>query len=187
MIIRKLIGIITFSLLLNTIVASEFNFSNRVYQKIGTAASFSASFLATCVATHTFIHNIGHGLTLKYLVNNKKNIIFTDLIDGNVSYPKNSLSKKEEIIYYLAGPALELCINYAYYKLMEKVSDKHAIFNGFKCGAMIGMTEAAISLVPLKLYVPTAQHAIKSDGYYILKNLDSKNWFLRKYLRSFKS
>lgn len=167
-------------------IASEPNFSTRLSQKIGYTTFFSASFLATCVATHTFIHNIGHGLTLKYFVKNKKHITITDLIDGKVSYPKQSLSKKEEIIYYLAGPVLELGVNYAYYKLMERVADRHATFNGFRCGAIIGMTEAITSLIPIKLYVPIAQHSIKSDGYYILKNLDSKNWFLRKYLRSFK-
>ncbi len=167
-------------------IASEPDISTRLCQKIGYTTCFSASFFAMCVATHAFIHNIGHGLTLNFLVKNKKNVTLTDLIDGNVSYPKHSLSKKEEIIYYLAGPALELGFNYVYYKLMERVSDRHAIFHGFKCGAIVGMSEAIVSLIPLKLYVPTAQQPIKSDGYYIVKNLDSKNWFLRKYLKSFK-
>lgn len=173
--------------ILNNINASENpDFSARLYRKIGHATGFSASFLATCIANHTFIHNIGHGLTLNNLVKNKKKVTLIDLIDGNVSYPKQSLSKKEEIIYYLAGPILELGFNYAYYKLMQKVADRHPVFNGFKCAAIVGMAEAIGSLVPLKLYAPTSQHAIKSDGYYILKTLDSKNWFLRKYLRSFK-
>lgn len=175
---------IFFLLFLNFMVCNAQEQPSSKLRSITESIGIITAFSATCVANHISLHHIGHNLALKYLDKNHKGPSFIEMFAGHSNCPR--LGRTEENIYFVAGPLLQLLVNYGYYKIMDAVAHKHPIFNGCKYGAVAGMAQAIATLMPFKLYVPTTQHCIKSDGYYLLKNLDYQRWFLRKYLKSFK-
>lgn len=146
-----------------TINASEGpDFSTRLYEKIGKSATFIICGAISGINAYT-MHNVGHGLVLKYGIKKPKKISFTDILYGNVSFKQSEMTSSDTINYFLAGPLAQLAFSYGYLKLMQRANPNSALVMGFKTGNYLGIISSLVTLIPTKVYNR------KTDGFNILE------------------
>lgn len=138
------------------------DFSTRLYEKIGQSATFIICSAISGINAYT-LHNVGHGLVLKYGIEKPKKITFADILCGDVSFKQSEMTSSDTIKYFLAGPLVQLAFSYGHLKLMHRANPNSALVMGFKTGNYLGIISSLVALIPTKICKR------KTDGFNILE------------------